>query len=331
MKMKMKSKFLGLSAKLAMALFVFCGTTLTGCYSENDDVAIPYVESDPIYTITGIAMDPSGKPVSGVEVSVSSSTAVAVAGTKAVANITTTGANGMYSISSENDAYGKRINNGVTPNKGSNTVKFSKDGKTVEFTVTLAEAGEGGASIGTQNVVIGADFNLPEIPGFKMTMGEVVKKVKTYTSAEDPNLDIVNSNDMKQDYSLNIMIKQGSVYEITVEDAFASAPADVKADLIAYAKTNIGNVNEVEDASYMYNFDLPARSYLMSLTATGFATPYQYDITYAGVTYTVKLTNYGSYVFSREYGSWDHSHGHGHGHGHGEDYNAGGGIVEGLN
>ena len=40
--MKMKSKFFGLSAKLALAVLAV-GTTLTSCYdSENGDVNKPY-------------------------------------------------------------------------------------------------------------------------------------------------------------------------------------------------------------------------------------------------------------------------------------------------
>lgn len=327
--MKVKSKFLGLGAKLAAALLVFCGTVLTGCYSENDDVAIPYVESDPIYTITGVVLDGAGKPLQGVAISVSSGPS-----TRAVADITNTGADGLYSISSKNNKYGKREANTATPNKGENSVSFTYNGETVTFKVNLEEGASGGASIGTQNVVfIEGGSTLPELPS--CSVAEVSStKTATYTSAEDPKLDIVNMNDVEKTYSLNVILPEGSKFADgkSIEEAFAKVtPADIKEGLIAYAKVQIGDVKGITDMDYSYEFKLPARSFLDKLIVNSFMSTKTYTITYSGTSYVIEFTKYGTYTVVREYASWDHSHGHGHGHGHGEDYNAGGGIIEGLN
>ncbi len=327
MKMKVKGEFLGLGAKLAAALLVFCGTTLVGCYSENDDVAIPYVESDPIYTITGVAMDATGKPLSGVQVSVQT------ASTKAVVDITTTGTNGLYSISSKNNNLGKRIDNTATPNVGANTVIFTYNGKTYTFTVNLDAGSSGGASIGTQNVVIAGDYAFPDDVLPTYTLNETsTQKAFVHSSTTEPDLYIVNDNDSKKDYSLTLILPEGTKYQTTIDAAFASAPSNAKEALVAYAKETIGDItDEVLDKDYLYSFDLPARSYLNTLTVNAIYATKTYTFAYKSVNYVVKFTKYGAYTFSREYASWDHSHGQGHGHGHGEDYNAGGGIVDGVN
>lgn len=55
--MKMKSKFFGFTAKLAMAILAV-GTMFTSCYdSENGDVTKPYVAPDPVYLISGTITD----------------------------------------------------------------------------------------------------------------------------------------------------------------------------------------------------------------------------------------------------------------------------------
>lgn len=330
MKMKVKSKFLGLGAKLATALLVFCGTVLTGCYSENDDVAIPYVESDPIYTITGVVLDGTGRPLQGVAVSVASNGP----SSRAIADISSTGANGLYSISSKNNKYGKRESGTNAPNKGDNTVTFNYNGQTISFTVNLETGVSGGASIGTQNVVfVEGGTTLPELPS--CTVKEVPSsKTVTYTSTSDPNLDIVNMNDVEKTYSLNVILPEGSKFVAgkSIEEAFANVtPANIKDGLIAYAKVQIGDVKEITNMDYPYEFKLPARSFLDKLIVNSFMSTKTYTITYSNTPYVIEFTKYGTYTVNREYASWDHSHGHGHGHGHGEDYNAGGGIVEGLN
>lgn len=330
MKMKVKGKFLGLGAKLAAALFVFCGTTLVGCYSENDDVAIPYVESDPIYTITGVALDGSGMPLSGVQVSVASTSSSA---TKAVTDITTTGANGLYTISSKNNSLGKRIDNTATPNVGANQVTFTYKGKSITFTANLAAGASGGASIGTQNVVFVDNTVYPDDDRATYTFN-VATTTKDFvkSSSSDPNLDIVNSGDSKENYSLTLVLPAGTKYQTSIATAFTNAPVNAKEALTAYAKEVIGDVTDnVVNTDYLYAFDLPARSFLKTLTVTAIYETKTYTFTYKGVNYPVTFTKYGAYTFSREYDSWDHNHGHGHGHGHGEDYNAGGGIVDGVN
>lgn len=326
--MKVKSKFLGLGAKLAAALLLVCGTaTLTGCYSENDDVAIPYIAEDPIYTITGVVMDTQGKPMSGVKVGVSNSGAA----TRAVTDITTTGADGLYSISSKNDEYGKQIKKGDTPIAGENIVTFTTaDGKSVFYKVTLQAAGVGGSSIGTQNVVIGEDINLPLVPEFVLVTEGPKAKTETFTSEKYKDLEIANTNDVTGKYSLNLWYKAGSVYEVTIEDAFASAPSDVKASLINYAREKIGNVTELTEQNNVYEFTLPSMCYLTQITTTAFVTDNVATVKYDGKEYVVKYKNYGNYTFNYSYGSWSHGHNPGHGHGHGEDFNAGGGIVESI-
>lgn len=116
--MKMKSKFLGFNASLALMLIAICGM-FASCYEKEDlDVSKPGSTIAPVYTILGAVQDGTdGGPLAGVKVSIQG-------GAEA-----TTGVNGAYS---------------VTAKVGQQVITLAKEGyKTVVTSVYVTE-GENG-------------------------------------------------------------------------------------------------------------------------------------------------------------------------------------------
>lgn len=116
--MKMKSKFLGFNASLALILIAICGV-FAGCYEKEDlDVSKPGETTAPVYTILGAVQDgTNGGILAGVTVSIQGGDNV------------TTGANGVYTLKAK---------------VGQQVITFAKDGyKTVVTSVYVTE-GENG-------------------------------------------------------------------------------------------------------------------------------------------------------------------------------------------
>lgn len=330
--MKVKSKFLGLTTKLAAALLVLGGTTLTGCYSENDDVKVPFVEPDPVYTITGVALDEKGMPLEGVAVSILST--YTNTRSRATGDILVTGKNGLYTVSSKNNKLGKRISDNTAPYAGENTVKFLYKGKEVSYKVNLATGAAGGASIQTRDVVFAAESGIVLEGTIEHTLAtESNSKVVTFKPDTNPELaDYQNTSDSEVDNTIDITVKKGVKFVAgkSIDEAFAGvADADTKAALIAYAQETIGSIVAIADMVYPFQFKLPGKSYLSALNVVTVYETCKYVFTYQGVNYPVEFLKLGEYQVNREFASLGHAHGHVHGHS--GSFNAGGGIMDALN
>ncbi len=329
--MKVKGKFLGLATKLAAVLLVL-GTTLTGCYSENDDVRVPFVEPDPIYTITGVALDEKGQPLEGVGISVKSS--YTSTKSRAVSDVLTTGKNGLYIISSKNNKLGKRISDNTAPYVGTNEVTFAYKGKTYTYNVSIGAGEAGGTSIQTRDIVIATESGIVlEEPITHTESAEVTNKLVVFKPDTSEELKAYqNTSDSEVDCNITVTLKRGVnfVSGKTIEAAFAGvADADVKTALTTYAATTIGSISAIEDMTYEFAFKLPSKSYLSALNVTTVYEKCKYVFTYKSVNYEVEFFRLGQYQISRDYASLGHAHGHIHGHS--GSFNAGGGIMEALN
>lgn len=132
----MKSKFFGLSAKLALAILAV-GTTMTSCYdSENVDIIAPDGEPDPAkYVIVGNVTDgETGEYISGADVQI----------TTPAGEVKTYESNEVGAFVDETFTQG-----------GTYVVTVDADGyKTATRTIYLQEAQAGGVSVGN------ADFAL---------------------------------------------------------------------------------------------------------------------------------------------------------------------------
>lgn len=318
MKMKVKSRFLGISAKLALMLLVAGSSILTSCYKENDDVTLPYVAPDPIYVVKGQVTDINGAGMSGVTVTLGTVT-------------TTTDATGSYTITSVNSATGVHQSG---PTSGAQTIKFSKTGYVDKSpSVTITAVANGSTSFTVVNAILSTtalDANVT----FASTEASVVK-VKDYISTDYDQLDLINTTNSAINIDVifsNVTV--GRKFVISIDAAIAAVPnSGLTADEIAALKLKMGEIVGTATGYYSgtetITLNIPPSTYLDKITLTGAIITTTYTIVYKGITYTVKVEEVNNYVFAPAYGSISHSHGHGHGHG--GDLNAGGGIVDGIN
>lgn len=318
MKMKVKSRFLGIGAKLALILLVAGSSILTSCYKENDDVTLPYVAPDPIYVVKGQVTDINGAGMSGVTVTLGTVTA-------------TTDATGNYTITSVNSATGVHQSG---PTAGAQTIVFSKTGyisKSPSVTITAVANGSTGFTVVNAILSITAlDANVT----YASTAASVVK-VKDYISTDYDQLDLINATNsaINVDVIFN-NVTVGRRFVISIDAAIAAVTnSGLTADEIAALKLKMGEIVGTATGYYSgtetITLNIPPSTYLDKITLTGAIITTTYTIVYKGITYTVKVEEVNNYVFAPAYGSISHSHGHGHGHG--GDLNAGGGIVDGIN
>lgn len=321
--MKMKCKFFGATAKLAMAILAV-GAMFTSCYdSENGDVTKPYKAPDAVYTfVVTVTNGITGNPVTGAAVT---------AGTVECKEV----GNGVYQGVTTNDQTVNKMPNSVM-------IKVAKttDYDAVETPITVAEITNGQAVTCYANVVVNPVNFVPE--GLKV---EVTTNTTSDTDAytgdnvygeeeEDvtyvPGLDIINRTNEPMLVSRNITYPTGIKYleKPNVETRAIDVVGEIH-DYIVKAE-GVANITTefTGEAKETYSFLLPADVALQKISVKYIYDDKNYKFTYNGESYTAKTRRITNVIFSNTFVSQSMYHGHGHGHGHGGELNAGGGIFE---
>jgi len=315
--MKMKSKFFGFTAKLAMAILAV-GTMFTSCYdSENGDVSKPYKAPDAVYTfVVTVSNGITGKPVEGATVT---------AGSTACAGV----GNGVYQAVVTNDQTGTKMPSTVTV-----SVAAGSDYEAATATVNVATIENGQAITCYANIIVNPTKYEPE--GLKVeTASNLASETGSFTGDKTlegdnveyvENMDIINSSDDPMQVTKNIKVFIGAKY---VQEPAQTKAIDVIAELKKYIESVEGTVGtDFSTEVRPYSFLLPAKSALQKISVQYMYDDKTFNFTYNGVSYVAKTRRVVSVIFSNTPVLTEMYHGHGHGHGHGGDLNAGGGIFE---
>ena len=315
--MKMKSKFFGFTAKLAMAILAV-GTMFTSCYdSENGDVSKPYKAPDAVYTfVVTVSNGITGKPVEGATVT---------AGSTACAGV----GNGVYQAVVTNDQAGTKMPSTVTV-----SVAAGSDYEAATATVNVATIENGQAITCYANIIVNPTKYEPE--GLKVeTASNLASETGSFTGDKTlegdnveyvENMDIINSSDDPMQVTKNIKVFIGAKY---VQEPAQTKAIDVIAELKKYIESVEGTVGtDFSTEVRPYSFLLPAKSALQKISVQYMYDDKTFNFTYNGVSYVAKTRRVVSVIFSNTPVLTEMYHGHGHGHGHGGDLNAGGGIFE---
>ena len=315
--MKMKSKFFGFTAKLAMAILAV-GTMFTSCYdSENGDVSKPYKAPDAVYTfVVTVSNGITGKPVEGATVT---------AGSTACAGV----GNGVYQAVVTNDQTGTKMPSTVTV-----SVAAGSDYEAATATVNVATTENGQAITCYANIIVNPTKYEPE--GLKVeTSSNLASETGSFTGDKTlegdnveyvENMDIINSSDDPMQVTKNIKVFIGAKY---VQEPAQTKAIDVIAELKKYIESVEGTVGtDFSTEVRPYSFLLPAKSALQKISVQYMYDDKTFNFTYNGVSYVAKTRRVVSVIFSNTPVLTEMYHGHGHGHGHGGDLNAGGGIFE---
>ena len=320
--MKMKSKFFGLNAKLALAVLAV-GTMFTSCYdSENGDVTQPYQAPDAVYTFTGtVTSQLTGKGVAGATVTFSG----------AVTGTVNTDATGTYQYTTTDVAAGQTAVNIVVSgdnfeNKSAAVEGFKpvEKGQSVIFftnvMVQLTDFEEEGlefeASVGLEgdeNVVISGD---PENPNY---------------DDDYKGIDLVNKTGIAQKYTRTFTVSSGTKVAEDKGDVYGyntrALTDDIKQAIQARINAALGEVPQADYGTAEQSVDI----YLDNGYALG-SVSIQYNIQTLNFDYSYGEDN-GTVVVNRIVSAVvtpniiPAEFYHGHGHGHGDDPNAGGGIT----
>lgn len=301
--MKMKSKFLGATAKLALAILAV-GTMFTSCYdSENGDVTKPYVAPDPVYTISGTVTD-------ALTNQILPSATITVNGTAA------SNTDGTYTAKGQ---------------AGANTVVVSATGYgTVTRNVTIATLEKGEASTTVVNVALtkeGAiDFDINDVTVAYNSTASVQTQV--LTKEEHVGLDLT-ADENSASFVRNFEITVGAEITPDLETVFANAPAGLLEYAKSYLGAIIGQFGEKTVVTAPYTIVIPPNFCVESVTIVYDGVETNYTFTYDNANYEVSVTGLKSYTFSTQFlPNHGFTHSHGHGHGHDSSLNAGGGIFE---
>mgnify|MGYP005897819731 CR=1 FL=1 len=319
--MKMKSKFFGFTAKLAMAILAV-GTMFTSCYdSENGDVSKPYKAPDAVYTfVVTVSNGITGKPVEGATVT---------AGSTACAGV----GNGVYQAVVTNDQTGTKMPSTVTVSVAAVANAY----EAATATVNVATIENGQAITCYANIIVNPTKYEPE--GLKVETSSNTTAVtgslsgdKNYadnnpeTVKYEGNLDIINTSDDPMQVTKNITVYEGIKY--TQEPTMTRADMDITSKLKEYIASVEGPITGFTTAVRPYSFLLPAKSALQSISIQYLYDDKTFNFTYGNDSYVAKTRRVVSVIFSNTPVLTEMYHGHGHGHGHGGDLNAGGGIFE---
>lgn len=315
--MKMKSKFFGFTAKLAMAILAV-GTMFTSCYdSENGDVSKPYKAPDAVYTfVVTVSNGITGKPVEGATVTAGSTACTGVG-------------NGVYQAVVTNDQTGTKMPSTVTV-----SVAAGSDYEAATATVNVAAIENGQAITCYANIIVNPTKYEPE--GLKVeTSSNLASETGSFTGDKTlegdnveyvENMDIINSSDDPMQVTKNIKVFIGAKY---VQEPAQTKAIDVIAELKKYIESVEGTVGtDFSTEVRPYSFLLPAKSALQKISVQYMYDDKTFNFTYNGVSYVAKTRRVVSVIFSNTPVLTEMYHGHGHGHGHGGDLNAGGGIFE---
>ncbi len=293
----MKTKFFGISAKLALAILAVSGSLFTSCYDSVDsDMSVPYTPPAAKYFLSGTITDAAtGLPLA------------------ATVNGTTLGTDGTYFI---------------TAQAGANTLTVTKSGYAdVTRTVTIPTV-EAGQSITYVANVAMVSTATPPFDADDVTINISSKTTwidNILTKADDESLNI-STGDQAENFDRTFMVDAGITSDI--ETALADAPADLARYIKNYLGTQFGTFGEYQDNALPMPFtiSLPAYAILDNVTVRYYYVKTLATFVYDGATYKVNIAGIDTYSFSRKYTIDSHSHSH-NGHGHGDAINAGGGIV----
>ncbi len=321
--MKMKSKFFGLNAKLALAVLAV-GTMFTSCYdSENGDVTKPYVAPDAVYSFQGVVTNNiTGEGVEGAT----------IAFTGAVTGTATTDAWGNYELT-------------VTQNGGvAGTVNMAVSGADFEATtatVEIEKIGNGQSIVYFKNIVVNYTSYLPE--GVKINTSNNSSSTEQIIQGEDaegegyiPELDVINNTNEPMIVTYNFEVMSGSRISEDLENVMGAGvigadtrvvPDEAKADIKAWIVNDLGMVPTAEFGTRLYqaSFTIPALQALKYVSVSYTIENQNYNYSYGTESGRVVTQTVLSVMFNANMVSVGHYHGHGHGHGNGE--NAGGGII----
>jgi len=299
----MKSRFFGLSAKLALAVLAV-GFTFTSCYdSANDGIVVPgdvdVVIPAPKYEVTGYVTDfQTGAAISGA-------TVVTPIGSSA------TDATGFYKVTAAAPASGE--------------VTISAAGYvsvTVKLEMTSIETGLASYNV---SAALTKDGYIEGVQAPQLGVGSEKTVVTTGLEA------LYNDSDSAKEADLTLKVKTGARWSTTYGDV-KEDPADkfyayLKAYRgIEYGKNFMGD--KFAETEQTFTLDVPANAYASSVTV----------VTYYWVEGYIwpgndQPTNIIDRVIKNDIvPTWvgiSHGHGHDHGHGHGHGSgNAGGGTTD---
>ena len=305
--MKMKSKFFGLNAKLALAVLAV-GAMFTGCYdSENGDVTKPYVAPDPVYTVSGTVTDAlTGDVIETARVTVSDS---------------------KGDLEWKAGTYSVQVNS-----SGSKTVTVEAEGyDKVTRDITIAPLEKGQASTTVVNVAL-TKTGAININNVKVSVGDpkaaAIPKVLKPEGEEFKGLDLT-ADENEAVFVRNFKVVVGAVTDPEdIEEAFAGAPSG----LIDYAKSYLGALigmfGKAQQIEVPYTISIPPYQCVEDVTITYNIVETLYTFEYKGDIYNVSVKGVRTYTFSTNFVP-NHNFSHTHGHGHGENgaLNAGGGIL----
>ena len=265
--MKMKCKFFGATAKLAMAILAV-GAMFTSCYdSENGDVTKPYHAPDPVYTISGTITDvETGEALDQAKVTVNGESV--------------TLSDGVYSTNK-----GK---------EGENTVTVSmtgyNDDQTITRKFTIAKLENGQASTTVVNVALKKNVEEPDpefdIEKVEMDITSTSKDVlKVFTPEEYIGLSLAASEEPLFFDRTFAGIEIGAEVEPTIEEALKDAPKR----LVNYAKATIGAYEglfgEKRTIDAVYTVPVPPYQTVKSVTITYNVVKTEYAFSYDGKEY----------------------------------------------
>jgi hypothetical protein len=313
--MKMRSKFLGINAKVALALLAV-GSMFTSCYdTENGDVTAPYVAPDAMYFITGQVTDAlTNQPVAGVGITVS----------------------------------GVLSGNAVTDAEGDYQVMYKVNGGTSGTVTVSAAAGNGyGAASGSINVVSipngQAASYVKNLRVNKTATGAEAIRVEVTTKMSEVTVVFQGWDPNGENYSIDYDVINNTNSPMSVEKSFPvqngakdlGREGTVSAELVQFADEYIidhldlpsGGI-VVVNATENYDFLLPAQTALNNVSVKYSVAIMRYTFTSDTEVYVVHLGHIISRTYSFKGELLNTYHGHGHGHGHGGGLNAGGGIWE---
>ena len=300
----MKSRFFGLSAKLALAVLAV-GFTFTSCYdSANDGIIVPgdvdVVIPAPKYEVTGYVTDfQTGAAISGA-------TVVTPIGSQ------TTDATGFYKVSAAAPASGD--------------VTISATGYvsvTVKLEMTSIETGLASYNV---SAALTKDGYIEGVQAPQLGVGSETSVITTGLDA------LYNDSDSKKEADVTLKVKTGARWNATYnvkEDPADKFYAYLKAYRgIEYGKTFMGD--KFAETEQTFTLDVPANAYASSVTIVtyywieGYIWP-ENDQPTNIIDRVLKNDIIPTWVgISHGHGhGHDDSHGHGHGHGNG---NAGGGT-----
>lgn len=321
--MKMKSKFFGLNAKLALAVLAV-GTMFTSCYdSENGDVTKPYVAPDAVYSFQGVVTNNiTGEGVEGAT----------IAFTGAVTGTATTDAWGNYELTvTQKDGVAGTVNMAVS----------GADFDATTATVEIEKIGNGQSIVYFKNIVVNYTSYLPE--GVKINTSNNSSSTEQIIQGEDaegegyiPDLDVINNTEEPIIVTYNFTVKTGSRISEDLRDVMGAgvigadtraAFDDAKADIKAWIVNDLGMEPTAEFGTRLYqaSFTIPALQALKYVSVSYTIENKNYNYSYGAESGRVVTQTVLSVMFNANMVSVGHYHGHGHGHGNGE--NAGGGII----